>query len=129
MNKTLLITALLATFTAILHTIGGTLEIEKPLLTSSLSPEISLLLLACWHLVSATLCLSSIAYFFAAKNSHPNEYRLITQFISTLWISFGLVFVVIDLAYAGPQMLLILPQWILLIPIGALGLWGARKNV
>lgn len=129
MNKTLLVTALLATFTAALHTFVGTAEIESPLLNAGLKLDISLLLLVCWHLVTATLILSSVAYFFAAKNVNSIHYRLMVQFISILWISFGLVFIVIDLVYAGPKMLMILPQWTLLIPIGLLGLWGARNNV
>lgn len=128
MNKPLLFTALLASFTAALHTIGGTIEIETPLLNSGLTPNISLLLLACWHLVSATLILSAVAYFLSARKDSSKNYYLLCQFISILWIIFGLVFIAIDLIYAGPAMLLVLPQWILLIPIGLLGLWGGRKN-
>ena len=127
MNKILLITALLAAFTAALHTFAGTVEIEAPLLNAGLKPDISLLLLICWHLVTATLILSSVAYFLAAKNINQNNYSVLVKFISLLWISFGLVFILIDVIYSGPKMLLILPQWVLLIPIGLLGLWGSKK--
>ncbi|WP_317203621.1 hypothetical protein [Janthinobacterium sp.] len=34
--------------------------------------------------------------------------------------------VLLALIYAGPPMLLALPQCVLLLPVGALGLWGAR---
>lgn len=128
MNKYLIATTLLSSFTAILHTFIGTSEIEIPLLSAGLKPEISLLLLACWHLVSVTLILSAVAYFLIAKNIHNQQYSILGQFISVLWIGFGFVFILIALIYADPRMLLLLPQWILLIPIGLLGFWGSRKT-
>jgi hypothetical protein len=48
--------------------------------------------------------------------------------VSGLWLSFGAVFILVDLVYAGPSMLLQLPQWVLLLPVGGLGLWGARVD-
>jgi hypothetical protein len=50
------------------------------------------------------------------------------KLVSYLWLSFGAVFIGIDLIYAGPPMLLQLPQWVLLLPVGALGLWGVRRE-
>lgn len=61
-NDHLLLTAgALATFTALVHLIGGTMEIHQPLMSSNLPASVSLLLLACWHLVSVALMVSGLA--------------------------------------------------------------------
>jgi len=127
MNKILLTTALFAAFTAALHTFGGTPEIETPLLQAPLAPEISLLVFACWHLVTAALTLSTIGFFISATPKHAVQSHYMALFISTMWILFGLVFVIVDITYVGLPMLFKLPQWILLIPIGVLGLWGCSR--
>lgn len=127
MNKILATTSALAAFTAALHTFGGTPEIEVPLLQAPLVPEISLLLYACWHLVTVALTLSAIGLFISATPKHAVRSHYMALFISFMWIAFGLVFVVVDIAYSGLSMLLLLPQWILLLPIGFLGLWGCAR--
>jgi hypothetical protein len=127
MNRPLLAATLLATFTALLHTFAGTPQIEGPLLQSGLASEVSLLLLACWHLVTAALAISALALGLALRPSAPwAPARATVQLVSYLWLSFGAVFILVDLMYVGPAMLLKLPQWVLLLPVGALGLWGAR---
>lgn len=128
MNRPLLAAALLATFTAALHMFGGTLEIEAPLLQSNLTTRVSLMLLACWHMVTAALVITAIALGLAFR-SPTTASMVAVQLVSYLWLSFGVVFVGIDLIYAGPTMLLQLPQWVLLLPVGALGLWGVRREV
>jgi hypothetical protein len=127
MNRPLLAAALLAAFTAVLHAFAGTPEIEGPLLQSGLQPEVNLLLLACWHLVTAALTISAIALGLALRPTGRQSMAMVTL-VSYLWLSFGAVFVLVDLIYAGPHMLLRLPQWVVLLPVGALGLWGARVD-
>lgn len=127
MNRILLSTAVLALFTAALHTFGGTPEIEAPLLQAGLAPEIGLLLLACWHLVTVSLTVSAIALFISATPKHAVKSHYMALFISFMWIGFGLVFMLVSIIYSGVPMLLKLPQWILLIPIGLLGLWGCSR--
>lgn len=127
MNRPLLSAALLAAFTAALHTFGGTLEIEAPLLQSNMPIRVSLLLLACWHMVTAALTISAFALGLALRNPTAASMAAV-KLVSYLWLSFGAVFIGIDLIYAGPLMLLQLPQWVLLLPVGALGLWGVRRE-
>jgi hypothetical protein len=55
----------LAGLTAVLHTVIGTSEIHVPLLKSELKPEVSLLLYACWHIVTAVLIGSSLVLMIA----------------------------------------------------------------
>ncbi len=126
MNRPLLLATLIATFTAALHAFGGTPEIEGPLLQSNMNQAVNLMLLACWHFVTAALTLTAIALGFALRKPNPRSMAMVTL-TSYLWLSFGLVFIVIDVWYAGPQMLLQLPQWVLLLPVGILGLWGVNQ--
>jgi hypothetical protein len=128
-NRSLLISAFLAAFTAIVHTIGGTLEIHTPLLTSPLPEPISLLLYACWHLVTVTLILSAVALFWSSPNNRAESNFALPAFIGILWVSFGIVFVVVALYFSGFRALIVLPQWTLLLPIGGLALFGVRKEI
>lgn len=127
MNRNLFVTALLAALTASVHIFIGTPEIEVPLLRSSLPQELSLLLYVCWHLVSVTLVFSAIVFFVAARSEFQIKYQYTAKLVSLLWISFGCVFIVIALWYSDASMLLKLPQWVLFLPIGAIGLWGSRS--
>lgn len=128
MNRTLLLAALLAAFTAAVHVFVGTPEIKGPLLQSALPQEVRLLLYACWHLVSVTLTLSAAALFVSARPSRTPPPHHTVKLVSCLWLCFGLVFIVVALLYSGPPMLLELPQWALLLPVGALGLWGCSDR-
>ncbi|MBJ7311250.1 hypothetical protein ACFOLJ_27665 [Rugamonas sp. CCM 8940] len=129
MNRPLLAATLLAIVTTLAHTVVGTPEIEAPLLRSGLKFELILLLLACWHLVTAALAISSIALGLALRPTVARvRARARVRLVSYLWLSFGSVFILVALMYAGPSMLLQLPQWLLLLPVGALGLWGARVD-
>lgn len=128
MNRTLLFTSILATFTAAVHIFVGTPEIQEPLLRSALPQEISLLLYACWHLVSVTLSLSALAFFISARANLAGSSRNMVKLVSYMWLCFGLVFIAIALLHSGVSMLLKLPQWTLLLPVGALGLWGCSTQ-
>jgi hypothetical protein len=128
MNRALFFAALLAAFVAAVHVFVGTPEIEGPLLQSALPQEVRLLLYACWHLVSVTLTLSAAAFFISARASCTPPSHHMVKLVSYLWICFGLVFIVVALLYSGTPMLLKLPQWALLLPVGALGLWGCSNK-
>ena len=127
MNRKLFVTALLAVLTSAVHIFIGTPEIKAPLLESSMSQELSLLLYVCWHLVSVTLVFSAIVFFVAARAEFQIKYQYTAKLVSLLWLSFGCVFIVIALWYSDTSMLLKLPQWVLFLPIGAIGLWGSRS--
>ena len=128
-NRVLLLSAFLAALTALLHTIGGTLEIHTPLLSSALPQPISLLLYACWHLVTVALTLSALALYWSSRNNRAESHFALPAFIGILWVSFGVVFVIVALYFSGLGALFVLPQWILLIPIGGLALFGIHKAI
>jgi len=127
-NRLLLSAGLIAAFTAALHTFAGTPEIQEPLLRSTIPQPVSLLLYACWHLVTVTLVLSAVALIWSARPNSRTSAGALPRFISLLWLLFGLVFVAVALVFSGPSTLLVLPQWVMLIPVGILGLLGDRKR-
>ncbi|MGQ5525381.1 hypothetical protein ACUHMQ_19250 [Chitinimonas sp. PSY-7] len=127
-NRILLISGVLAAFTAAVHTFMGTPEIQRPLLESALAQPISLMLYACWHLVTVTLVLSALALVWSARPRNRTSAGALPLFVSLLWLLFGSVFVVVALAFVGPSALLVLPQWVLLVPVGVLGWLGSRRQ-
>lgn len=124
MNKPILLAALLALFTAVVHVVGGGADIARPLLDSPLDLTLKFTLYAVWHGISVTLACSGIALLFCARRYQAAEARLLATAVSLLWISFGGVFLAIAAAYPEHDLLFKLPQWILLLPVGLLGLWG-----
>ncbi len=128
-NRYIFLASILSAFTACVHTIVGTSEIHAPILSSSLPESISLLLYACWHLVTVTLILSSIALFWSSRPSRIEGNYVLPAFIGVLWVIFGLVFIFVALCFSGMPALAVLPQWVLLVPTGVLAIFGAREEV
>ena len=128
MNRPLLCSALLAAFVACVHIFLGGPTIATPLLNSGLEPETKLTLYACWHIVSVTLTLSAIALMRAALPRHTTKMHDAVILVSLLWCGFGVVFFVIAAIQGDVEWFLRLPQWMLITPVGALGLWGARRS-
>lgn len=128
-DRLLLSAGILATFTALVHVFVGTPEIQQPLLSSSLPAPLSLLLLACWHLVSVALVVSGLALAWCALRANRARAGILPLVISLMWLLFGLVFVAVALAYLGTAGLALLPQWVLLLPVGLLaGIAGLRSR-
>ena len=127
MNRSLLLAGVLAAFTAIVHVFVGTPEIAQPLLRSALAPEVSYLLYACWHLVSCALVLSALALVASALPRYRQSTYTLALFVSWLWLAFGAVFVAVGITAAHGSLLFKLPQWTLLLPVGALGLLGCAR--
>ncbi|WP_266157840.1 hypothetical protein [Dyella silvatica] len=128
MNKPLLFSAVLAAFTAMVHVLAGGVTVAAPLLASSLDLTPKLTLYAVWHLVSATLALTSVALLIAAFPRHASSSRYLVLFISVLWLGFGGVFILIASIRPEEGLLLELPQWTLLLPVGLLALWGSIRT-
>lgn len=122
MNWLVLASGVLATLTAAIHLVAGGKDVARPLLESSLAEDVKLTLYACWHLVSVALVFSSVALLANGIGLMVSD--LTVAFISVLWLLFGIVFLAVALWVAQPRGLLRFPQWVLLLPVGALGLWG-----
>ena len=127
-NRRLFAAGVLAALTALVHTVAGTYEVHSPLLHSNLPQPLSLLLYACWHLVTVTLCLSAWGLLRPPNPRTLQSQAVLAGAIGVAWILFGVVFVTVALLIGGSlAMLLALPQWILLIPAGALAWSGSRR--
>ncbi len=124
MNWLLILSGLLAAVTAALHLVAGGRDIARPLLASALTEEVKFTMYACWHLVSASLVLSALTLLATGIGLLGAVSGPLVLFISILWLLFGVVFLVVSLGVARPRGLFQFPQWVLLIPVGALGLWG-----
>ncbi len=116
-----LLAGILNLFTALLHTFGGQIELINPLLLSSLDNQAQTELLGVWHMVTLFLFFTSAVFvknYFAPKE----ECRAIIQFISYGYFLFSISFIAVSFMNQ-----LLAPQWILLLPIGFLGLIGVKK--
>ncbi len=123
-NTYWIITGFLALFTSLLHLIGGQLTVVNPMLESNMLAQSRTEMLGAWHIVTVILFLSSyyfLRFGFGKYEYHPKAF---IQLLSFSFIAFGLVFIIVSLT-EGP----FAPQWIILIPIGILGLVGLKKNI
>lgn len=125
MNRLLLIAALLAGFTAAVHIFAGGADVAAPLLASSMAGEPKLTLYAVWHMASVALAMSAAALFIGSLPRHAHSARYLVLFVSALWCAFGVVFLTVVAIQPESGWLLKLPQWVLLLPVGLLGLWAA----
>jgi len=108
-------------FTAFLHLIGGQLDLVNPLLQSSLSLEIKTQWLGVWHMATIILFASTIILFISAyQQKFTTE---LIKFIGYLYILLSIPFMITNLIYG-----ILVPQWILLLPIGILTLIGIKKT-
>ncbi len=127
-NRVLLAAAAAAAFTTVLHIFGGGVSVARPIAESSLADEPRLLALSVWHMVSIVAGFSALALAFAASPKQAQPSRNMVLFISALWIAFGLAVMGVGLTQANGDMFWKLPQPILLIPVGILGIWGSVRR-
>lgn len=128
MNRLLVIAAILAAVTAAVHVLAGGQDVAAPLLASSMAAAPKLTLYAVWHMVSAVLAMSVPALFIGSLPRHARAARYLVLFVSALWCAFGLVFLGLIALLPERGWLFKLPQWILLLPVGLLGLWGGYNT-
>ena len=127
MNRWLLSAGTLALFTAGVHLVGGGHTIAAPLLASTLAEVPRITMYGVWHLVSLVLALSGVALLLAARPRALASARWMVAFIGVLWLGFGLVMLCVAAVEAGDGWWLKLPQWLLLMPVGALALAALRR--
>ncbi|SPF81094.1 hypothetical protein [Pseudoprimorskyibacter insulae] len=109
----------LAAFTALVHIAVGTMDVMLPTLRSDLPPDVVGTLHACWHFVSVFLLASAFVFWRGGEAAKA---------FGWLWLAFAGVFVVAALWQSGVSGLMVLPQWVLLGPTGALALWASRRG-
>lgn len=127
-DRLLLTAGGLASFTALVHIVAGTPEIQAPLLAAAMPPPVAWLLLACWHLVSVALTVSGLALLWCVRPTQRGRSAALAGLIALMWLGFAAVFVAVGLAWRGPAGLALLPQWTLLALVGVLAAWAARPG-
>lgn len=128
MNRQLFVAALLAALTAAIHLFAGGADVAAPLLASSLPSTPKLTLYVVWHGISVVLVFSALALFLAARPAHAAPARYLVLFISAVWCAFAALFVLVAVAQGDAAWFLRLPQWILLLPVGLLGLRAVMRQ-
>ncbi|WP_394252207.1 hypothetical protein [Vibrio profundi] len=123
MNIWIFSSGLLALLTTLVHVFAGQIDPVRPFLKSKLDDTPKATLLACWHLVSVTLFVSSLMLLYVGWYGIDSLDFLI-QLLGFLYILYAIVFVVVGLYFFGAKVLVKLPQWILLLPIGLLATYG-----
>lgn len=124
MNYLILSAGLLCALTAMIHIFAGQIDPVRPFLKSDLADIPKATLLACWHLVSAILVISAGALIYASWSSSP-ALSLVVLGVSAIYVVFAAVFIAVGWYFFGHLTLIKLPQWTLLLLIGALGGMGA----
>lgn len=109
----------LAGLTAVAHIFVGTYDTLLPLLETDLDLAVKGTLHACWHIISVFLAFS--VWSFVKETPAARSAAL-------LWIAFGICFFAVGIYSANLRGLLILPQWILLCPVGVLILLHLRGS-
>lgn len=122
-NNYWLIAGIINLFTALLHTIGGQIELVTPMLNSNLEDQTKAEWFGAWHMVTIILFTSS---YWILKNVVIEFQRRQTELmkhIGILYILFSIPFCISSIMYN-----LLAPQWILLLPIGILLYIGSKKS-
>jgi hypothetical protein len=128
LNRTLIAATVLAALTEVIHVFGGGASVWRPVADSALADEPRLVSLAVWHMTSVAMGLSVVALGIAAHPRHAKQSRYLVIFVSLMWIGFGLCFIGTALTEPNGPHFDVLPQPILLLPPGILGLIAIRNR-
>ncbi len=119
----------LAAATFVIHVVGGGASVWRPMAESALADEPRLVSLAVWHMSSVAIGLSVVALGLGSLPRFASRSRYLVIFVSLMWVGFGLCFVGTALTESVDDAFSKLPQPLLLLPVGILGLIGARSEV
>ncbi len=124
MKKTYLkIAGVLNLLTAFLHLFGGQIDLVNPLLDSALEVQKKSEWLGAWHMVTILLFFTSYLIikggFSKSNNSDPRLLRTVGIF----YILTGIPFIATSIYFS-----VFAPQWVLLMPIGILLLFGSNEK-
>ena len=119
----------LAAATFVIHVVGGGASVWRPMAESALADEPRLVSLSVWHMSSVAIGLSVVALGLGSLPRFASRSRYLVIFVSLMWVGFGLCFVGTALTESVDDAFSKLPQPLLLLPVGILGLIGARSEI
>lgn len=109
-------------FTAILHTVGGQMTLINPLLQSDLNSQVETELLGVWHMATVMMFMTSFAFLYTKDPSAEDGNKELFLGIGYLYTFFALSFILSSIFNGVLAM-----QWVLLLPIGIIALFGAKR--
>ncbi|MFG3497054.1 hypothetical protein [Streptomyces sp. NPDC047928] len=124
MNGWFLAAGLTSAGVAAIHVLAGGRDVVRPLLRGDLPDEPRRVLHAVWHMVTADLVLAAAALIWLALYHRPGG-DLVAWLLAAHFLAYSVAFLVISLAADWSKPWLRLPQWLLLLPVGALAAVGA----
>ncbi|MEU9572350.1 hypothetical protein AB0D62_21240 [Streptomyces massasporeus] len=123
MNGWFLAAGLTSAGVAAVHARAGGRDVVRPLLAGNLPDEPRRVLHAVWHMVTADLILAAAALVGLSIYRHPGG-NMAAWLLAAHFMTYAAVFLVISLAADWSKPWLRLPQWLLLLPVGALAAVG-----
>ncbi|MGV8851624.1 MAG: hypothetical protein ACOH1M_03520 [Rhodoglobus sp.] len=126
-NLALAAACVLATATFFIHVIGGGASVWQPIAESDLPDEVRLVTLAVWHMASVALGVSAVGLGLGSVPRFATQSRFLVILVAVMWIGFALCFVGTAITNPGNDVLAALPQPVLLLPVGILGIIGSRR--
>lgn len=111
-------------FTAVLHTIGGQLELVNPLMKSDLNTQEKAEWIGAWHMVTIILFFTSYITIKHGITNNANKQLNLIKYIGYLYLIFSIPSIITSVMYQ-----LLAPQWILLLPISVLIYIGVKKQM
>ncbi|MBE0363971.1 hypothetical protein PULV_a1503 [Pseudoalteromonas ulvae UL12] len=127
MNTWIFIAGIIALFTSCVHIFAGQIDPVRPFLKSDLADIPKATLLACWHMVSAILVLCGLVLTFVGW-FNLDSFQNVVIGISVSFITFSFVFIGVGWYFFKLKSFIKLPQWMLLLPIGVLGVIGVMSS-
>lgn len=107
--------------TALIHLIGGQMDLINPLMKSDLAMQVRGEMLGVWHIVTIVLFYTS--FLILKEGYKPSNSSGHLKPIGIFYILSGIPFIIITMLYP-----IFAPQWILLIPIGIFILIGLSSK-
>lgn len=123
MRLPLILAASVLVGTTLLHTFGGEVTVHRPLRDGLESQEMRFYASLLWHFVTVFLAVTSVVALVALKRPNAKAALLVLAGLTSLM---GVLFMVLGAAELGN--LTTAPQWILLLPILPLVLWGTSNQ-
>lgn len=109
-------------FVFFLHLIGGQTELVNSMLNTDLSVDIKSQWVGAWHMVTIILFGTSLILLLAGFNKKYSTNTDLLKLIGYLNLLFCLPFILSGFYYG-----ILVPQWILFLPIGILIIIGLKK--
>ena len=128
-NRYFIAAGLFGLFTTGVHLVAGQVGIVEPMLAATFDPTAKYTMLACWHLVSADLALTTAA--FLAAGWRPDTYAVngvLPAFAMAHWVLWTVVFLSVAAVADMPGAFVALPQPVLFVPVIAAALLGLRMG-